>query len=185
MGRKQLGEREKILTLIAQIIAERGNDILQANGRPSPKKLCDILNSEYAIEVTQNTMIVYLKEDLTKFTQIDLDNNKSIILQQLNESINEYIKIRDTATNPNIKIRAGRAADAAQVIRAKVLKILAEANVSHENSIRPVYHITFGEPTKVNKKPDEKEPFFKAGDGQATIDEAMKKKEGEEDNTES
>lgn len=155
-GRKPLGEKERIMQLIAQIIAERGNEVLRKTGKPSPKKICDILEQEYAVSVTQETMIGYLKEDLDKFNDVELDISKSIILQEINKSIDRMRKLAETATSPSIKIRATNAEYAGLEKRAKIIKILSTAQMAQVESAKPIYIVKFGEPTKIEKEEHDK-----------------------------
>ena len=182
MARKSNSETEKILKLVSQILTSRHDEILGNSGEVSAQKICELLEEEYNVNVSRQTMTEYLTRDLERITPVELKHSKSLILQSVNESIEQMEKLRDSTLNEKTKIAAANAHFKGLESKAKIIKMLTEAQTQANTVNKAQYIVTFGEPSIV--EPEKlKEPFFKIGNGQKSIDDVIgkEKKEGESD----
>jgi hypothetical protein len=180
MARKSNSETEKILKLVSQVLMSRHDDILGNSGEISAQKICELLEEEYNVKVSRQTMTEYLTRDLERITPVELKHSSSLILQGINETIDDMNSIRKNASNNNDKIKAANMYFKGCEVKAKIIKMLTDAQSQANTVNKAQYIVTFGEPSVVEQE-KQKEPFFKTGNGQVSIDDVVKaKKELEE-----
>lgn len=173
MARRSKDDISAIEALIKKIMLE--------NGETSPTKIAETLKDTYNKEVSKPTLlsIVSRLKNKTKPSDLELEYETHPEIMKINNRIATLEKDFKSAESVSDRCKISSQIDSAQESKLKMKKTLRETEILTANSNKAQFIVKFGEPTVI-KTP---KPVFIAGNGQATIDETIKKKEGEETDT--
>lgn len=179
----------RIKSFIANLMANRPDEIRNAKGEPSSVKIAKLYHEETGEDVTRQTVASYLGDkDLINYTQVSIPESNTRM-----EEINKRIAIAKNISSDESQ-KAGDRCKALNTYNS-----LIKTKIDYEEKLmarklrqaevkRPVYQIVFGHFENVEKicpkcghkfydmPVDEKtsKPGFKSGDGQSTLDKGDK-----------
>ena len=163
-GRKKASETQLRYKAEAEIIAK--------DGLIGPTEMVKRL-AEYGFKVSRQTVTEDLKKDLEAISTRDISNYKSHILNNLADGSQAMYDLSQNSTDPEIKIKAWNAYNRGVKIQAQVVTKFEEAKLKLKDIERPIIHVYFGELRETQKtkreKKEEKDTYFKSGDGQDTL----------------
>ncbi|RPI86178.1 MAG: hypothetical protein EHM34_00340 [Nitrosopumilales archaeon] len=171
MARRSKDDIAAIESLIQKIMTEENET--------SPSKIGIILKDKYNKEVSKPTLLSIVSRFKNKKNQqpsdleLEFEDHPEII--KINSRIATLEKDFKSASSVSDRCKISSQIDSAQESKLKMKKTLRETEILTANSNKAQFIIKFGEPTVIKNA----KPVFIAGNGQATIDEVVKKKEGE------
>ena len=182
-------QHDMIYSFIAELVHNRNSEVTNKSGKVSPNMVIKLTHDELGIDLSKQTVIRILKKDLSKVKDKRPISNENIkdIIKQLN--VLDGI-IGDVNSKPNDKIRASGAYSNLMKTKLAWEKQSAEIDIRKAETLRPIYTCNFGHYNSALKKcpkcgykfydvpgkekKEEDKPFFKAGSGQATIEDVEK-----------
>ena len=161
-GPKKKSETKMRLRLEADIISE--------HGYIGPTEMVQRLK-ERGIIASRMTVTKDLKKDLENVTDKEIKGYKDNILKKLEEGNRTMYSLSQSASDPEVRIKAWNAYNRSVKTQADVITKFEEAKLKIKSIERPIINISFGEPKAVDNKLLNKksEPYFKSGDGQDTL----------------
>lgn len=171
MAKRSKEDMALIETLIKKIMLEENET--------SPTKIAVVLKEKYNKEVSKPTLLSICSRYKDKATpsDLELEYEDHPEIKKINKRIEILEKDFKGAESVSDRCRVSSQIDSAQESKLKMKKTLRETEIITANSNKAQYIVKFGDPTITKKQ----KIVFKAGDGQATIEESLK--ESEEDKT--
>lgn len=193
-GPQGKGNEARIKSFIANLMANRPDEIRNAKGEPSSVKIASLYHEETGEDVTRQTIASYLKDkDLINYTQATIPESNER-MQELDRRIAIAKNISSDETQ-----KAGDRCKALNTYNS-----LIKTKIDYEEKLmarklrqaevkRPIHQIVFGHFENVEKTCPKcghrfydipvkdqdgvekaSKPEFKAGDGQSTLDKSDK-----------
>jgi len=187
---------DKVKKFIAKALKNKNFDIYTSSGKPSPSKLVEQFKKETGITITRQTMAKYLRDDLSSFL-IDIDFSQNSKIREITAAMGIAKGIYENAlAKPSDKTKAMNAWRQLNQQLIDYEQHLRELEIRKVEASRPNYLIRF-EPAcaeytcskckhssfiewdskndkwvEVTEKDEKKKPerYFKAGDGQGTLE---------------
>lgn len=169
MARRSDSEINNIKNILQLLAKETKLD--RQDGTFETSKILKLLKENYNISVSRPTLLNILKT--LNFNQSKSNDNKDDAIEWYNKEIEDWKEKSVSAKTYREKKIATEAIDKLRIGKEKLMAI---RNMGSQAQ----YIVKFGEP-KVIEIDNQKKQIFKAGNGQATIDECEKKSDVEKD----
>jgi hypothetical protein len=178
-----------LYTFIAQLVYNRAEEIANSSNKPSPAKIAKLIKEELGLTLSIQAIIRILKKDLSKWKDVRPAMNDDIkdIKSQL-DTMKAIISDKDAT--PSARTRAANAYSNLMKTKLAWEKQIDDVALRQAEIERPTYELRMGAyktiavtcpkcrhkfynmPAKSKDSVDSDKKEFKAGEGQATPEEA-------------
>ena len=152
--------RETVFMTIAQDKRWRAElEIIEEEGKiPSSREMQKLLLDKKGIKVTHAIILKDLKKDLETLTEAEYKNQKTGIMQMLDDEIDMAHKIAMHSEEDETRLKASSAVTKLQKTKSDIMIKFRKAQVELNKEDKPVINVSIGKPRKykVGEKKDEK-----------------------------
>ncbi len=127
-------------------------ELLAKYGELSCRQMRDKLFEEYGIKVSHAQVNQDLKQDLDALTTEDIEDKKSGMLGELEDTINAALNISKTDENNNTRLKAMDTYNHLVKTQAEILRKFEELKLHAREVEKPVYNLTIEKPKIITKK---------------------------------
>jgi hypothetical protein len=120
-------------------------------GSMSTRQLADKLYEEYGLKVSHGQVSLDLKQDIESLSEKEIDEKKSSLLKELEDTIEAAKNISRTDENNNTRLKAMDTYNKLIQTQAKILAEFEKIKMQLQEKERPIYNISIGKPVVATK----------------------------------
>jgi len=126
--------------------------IKELNEVPSCRKMQTLLKEKYGIVANHNTVNEDLKKDLETLTKAEYENQKTGILDMLNDEIEIAHKIATRETNHEIQLKAMNTVSKLSKTKSEILIKFKRAQAQMSKEEKSEINVFIGQPEEIDLK---------------------------------